>query len=229
MATIQETKIGANIVRAWFRTVINLLINMLEVQESNLQRHNWLFDEDEQSLALRPLEQWIPRKYLPNFYHIVEFYPDIKLLSDQHEEARVYLRDKCKILFNTLLAAPELRKKVQKIRENGVQGSLSTVQQESIHHFMRSSDEDICRLLAENLVNHLQKASPMRIDYRFWECYRDDFLPILSEGSIQALEKQTLEAGESLLAVVKQLLERLKDIRRVLSHQHDVPFVDYAS
>jgi len=229
MDTVPQTKIGPNTVRAWFKTVINPLIEALENQESYLKSYNWSWDGYGRRLALQPIVRSISRKFLPNFNHLVSFYPTLQTLSDRHGEALEFLHTKCEILFDALIQHPELIQKVQRIRTIASQNDIYDRRKERLYSFLRRSEEDIIQITADNIINHIQSHYGMRVDYEFWEEYRNDFLPILNDTRITPLEKQTNEAGASLQALGTKLLNELESIRKNLSEGHDVPFVDYAS
>lgn len=229
MDTVHQTRIGPNTVRAWFKTVINPLIEALEQQEYYLKSDNRSWDGYGRRLVMQPIVKSISRNFLPNFNHIITFYPTLQVLSDQHSEALEFLRAKCEVLFNALIQHPELIQKVQEIRTDSQKNGMDDRHQERLYSFLRRPEEDIIRLASDNIINHIQSHYGMRTDYEFWEQYRNDFLPILNDTGISPLEKQTNEAGASLLALVTNLLEELESIRKNLSEGYDVPFVDYAS
>jgi hypothetical protein len=178
---------------------------------------------------MRPIVKAVSRKFLPNFDHIVSFYSTLQIRSDQHNEALEFLRTKCEVLFNALIRHPELIEKVQKIRSIAPQNGTFDRNKERLYSFLRRPEEDIIQITADNIINHIQSHYGMRVDYEFWEEYRNDFVPILNDANINLLEKQTNEAGASSLALVTSLLEELEVIRKNLSEGYDVPFVDYAS
>jgi hypothetical protein len=57
----------------------------------------------------------------------------------------------------------------------------------------------------------------------FWREYREVFLAILDSPGIHERSKKTIKAGEALLKTVEGFIGLLKELRKKLSSQYDVP------
>src|SRR2546421_8816383 len=218
----KSAKVGPNIVRAWFDTVINPLLRVLEIEKKYLEEKDWTWRSNPERLeVVRPIQEIIGYEAMANLEQIFEFYPDVEKLTQEHEEKREELLTACKKLHQVIRESPKLKKMYD---EATSEDSLSKLEiNNSRDIFPDGPERRKMDFLTEYIVNNGGEFSSYIMAPFFWREYRDDFLTILDNPSIRDQNEKALKAGESLLETVEGFVSLLKELRRKLSSEYDVP------
>ena len=218
----KNAKFGPRIVRAWFDTVINPLLRTLEVEQKYLEKKDWTWRSNPERLeAVRPVQSIIGYEATANLEQIFEFYPDVERLTQEHEEKREELLNACKELYQVIRKSPELKKMYD---EATSRDSLSKLDLRDSNDIF--GDGPVRRRLdslADYIVNNGGELSHYTMEPFFWHEYRAVFLTILDSPGVRNHSKKALKAGESLLKTVEGFIGLLKELRRKLSSEYDVP------
>ncbi len=219
-----SAKVGPNIVRAWFDTVINPLLRALEVEKKYLEKNDWTWRLGRESLeAVQPVQSIIGYEAMANLEQVFEFYPDVEKMMREHEEKREELLTACKELHQVIRESPELQKMYA---EATSEASLSKfgIRDKNLSRIFPDGPEDRrMDFLTEYIVNNGGEFSSYILVSSFWREYKEVFLAILDSPSVREYSKKTLKAGEPLLKTVEGFISLLKELRRKLSSEHDVP------
>ena len=198
--------------KAWVYTVINPVLEGLRIESAFLQKKNWTFRFRTGELEfVRPLEEYVDYVVRPNLEDFLESNPgDNKLIGDRNQHRDV-LRDKCQKAFAHLTGQETFRQKVS-----------SCVDQFTGAGEFRT--EVANELMAESIVNNIRNQPEHYGTSRFWSQFREDLMAFRTGEVFQ----QTDQAGEQLVESNKQVSARLRETRKQLAEQHDVPFAPYS-
>jgi hypothetical protein len=218
----KNAKLGPNIVRAWFDTVINPLLRVLEIEKKYLEKHDWTWRSSPERLeVVRPVLDIIGYEAMANLEQIFEFYPDVKQLTHEHEEKREELLTTCKELHQVIRKSPALKEMYDEARS---EDSLSKFGIRNLGDiFPDGPERRNLDFLTEYIVNNGGEFSRYILVPSFWREYREVFLSILNSPEVRDHNKKALKVGESLLKTGEGFIGLLKELRRQLSLEHDVP------
>jgi hypothetical protein len=220
----KNAKFGPNIVRAWFDTVINPLLRALEIEKKYLEEKDWTWRSNPGRLeAVRQIQNIIGYEATANLEQIFEFYPDVKKLTQEHEEKREGLLTACKKLYQAIRESPELQKMYDEATSEDSLSKFGIRDKNSRPFFGDGSPGRDLDFLAEYIVNNGGQLSHYVMMLSFWREYKEKFLSILNNPDIREHSKKSLKAGESLLETVEDFISLLKELRRKLSLEYDVP------
>lgn len=218
----KNAKFGPNIVRAWFDTVINPLLRALEVEKKYLEEKDWTWRSNPERLeAVRPVQNIIGYEAADNLGQIFEFYPDVKKMTQEHEEKREGLLTACRELHQVIRESPEFQKIYDEVTSEDSLSKHGIDNLESV--FLGGRKESNIDFITEYIVNKGGDSSYYIMASSFWREYREVFLAVLNSPSVRDNNKKTLKAGESLLETVEDFISLLKELRRKLSLEYDVP------
>ncbi len=222
---IKKTKrrIGRNIIRAWFDTVINPLISALKMEQELLERKNWTWQFRPGHLeAIRDIKELIDLRAVDNLEQFESYYPKIKKNIDVHDEKKAKLLDQCWNLHSVIANSPALQGKYEEATSPAALSKLGKTLDEL---FGAYPQQDHLHLLAQYIVNNTEFLPDYYITASLWNQYRDDFLEVLNDPAIVNYNRETIATGESLLIVVRNLITSLREERESLSLENDVPYV----
>jgi hypothetical protein len=227
--SVKERKVGPNIVRAWFDTVINPLLRGLASERNLLEKENWTWRFEQETLvSLVPVRSFIAFEALDNleqFLHLVALAnKECTPLMDRHDEQLGYLSDVCRELHRALVKSKELRDLYTRSSKDSAipiqpGGNFNSL-------FGAYPQERHLDVLAEDIVNSTGLLPNYYSTAPLWNSYRKDFLVVRETPNIRQHWKASQEAGRRLSLTVNELAESLRDVREALSLQHDVPFVE---
>lgn len=219
----RRNKIGPRIVEAWFDTVINLLLHSLEAEQARLSEKNWTWRFRPVGLeSLHPVRVYIYPEARDNLEHFIEFHPDVKNAMEEHDKKASFLLEKCKQLHHAIEGNPDLREIYQRVTSPD---SLSGMGATLPDLFGAYPEQDHLALLAQYIVNSTGDLPSYYSTARLWNKHRREFMAILKHPGIQSHHEATIKAGQALLRSVERLTRLLKDRRRQLSLEYDVPYV----
>ena len=106
----KSISVGPNIVRAWFDTVINPLLEALEREQELLGRKNWSWRYlPEQLEYFRPAQAYLSHRTRSNAEQFFDLFPQIKSAVAKHDKAVDALTNACLRLQKSLLDSAALR------------------------------------------------------------------------------------------------------------------------
>lgn len=215
--------VGKNIVRAWFDTVINPLLQSLRIEEAHLEVKNWSWQFRPGGLeSIRNVRAHLDLEVRDNLEHFLGFYAKIGKAVRTHDDGVSLLTKKCAALQLAIENISALRTIYGKASSPE---SLSKLGRTLEQLFGAYPPDDHLKLLAQYIVNN----SPDLPDYYYtaplWNNHRDEFLSILNTPLARRHSEETANAGESLQRNVTLLHRLLTETRLQLSLEHDVPYV----
>jgi len=216
-------KVGPNIVRAWFDTVLNPLLPALSLEEECLVRKDWTWRFIPGGLeAIRPVRGHLDINARDNLEQFLELHSGVAFAVQMHDKNVVGLSDKCGQLQRRLEQSPELLRIYKRLTTpealSDIGGSLQQI-------FGAYPPEHQVALIAQYIVNNTGDLPEYHTTARFWNKHKHEFLAVLRQRSILVHALNTEKAGETLLKSVGLLLRVLKETRLRLSLEHDVPYV----
>jgi hypothetical protein len=213
--------IGPRIVRAWFDTVINPLLNGLEKEQQLLAQQNWTWEFSPPSLeAIHRVQAYVDRN---NLEHFTQHYPEVARAIEEHDQQQLLLLQHCQQLQSLIAGSPELLALYQQVTTPEALADVSTTIERL---FSGSPQEQRLNLLAQYIVNHAGELPYFYIIAPLWNKHRQAFLTLLEHPSIRPVSEVTNQAGAALWRSVDTLLRLLKEVRQKLAEEHDVPYVE---
>ena len=215
--------VGKNIVRAWFDTVINPLLQSLRIEEEHLERKNWSWQFRPGGLeSIRNVRAHLDLEVWDNLEHFLGFYPKIGKAVQTHDEGVSLLTKKCRALQLAIENSSALRTIYRKATSPE---SLSKLGRTLEQLFGSYPLDDHLKLLTQYIVNNSGDLPDYYYTAPLWNNHRDEFLAVLNTPLARRHSEETAKAGESLQRYVKLLHRLLTETRLHLSLEHDVPYV----
>ena len=215
--------VGRHIVRAWFDTVINPLLQALKIEDAHLQVKDWTWQFRPGGLELlRIVRAHLDLEVWDNLEHFLSFYPKIESAVRTHDQRVSLLTKKCAALQFVIENSSALRKIYE-----------STTSAESLLKMGRTLKDlfgayppsDHLALLSQYIVNNRGDLPDYYYTNPLWNNHRDEFLAILNKPPIRKHNEETAKAGEALHRSVKLLDRLMRETRLQLSLENDVPYV----
>jgi hypothetical protein len=217
-------RVGPRIVRAWFDTVINPLLQALESELHLLERRNWTFSHRTGKLELiRPLRGYLAYDASANLEQILKSNTTLEPNAARHDEAVERLRNAVASLHELTAMNLEFRSLCgilttpEKLRELGV-GSLSEI-------LGAYPPAELYNLIAQDVVNNSGLQSPHFSTAEFWNRNRGQLMKAVEFPGIRERYGSVVQLGEALANLTLPLLAQIKTLRDELSLRYDVPLV----
>jgi hypothetical protein len=210
-----------NIVRAWFDTVINPLLDAFELERGLLQKKNWTWQFQAGGLeSIRHVTGHIALEARPNLELFSQMNPEIAVLLEKHDKAVDKLSQSCAELQTALQNSSRLRELYLKFTS---QKSLATMHRTLADLFGAYPQSQHLSLLAQYIVNNTPDLPDYYYTAPLWNKYRRIFLALLSSPSVRSRSNAVNAAGAELLRYVNRLILLLRTKRLRLSLKYDVP------
>ena len=217
-------RVGGRIVRAWFDTVINPLLQKLTWEQSRLQAKNWTWRFQLGRLeSIQPIRSLLPGQVLDNLEQFLGFYPAMQEDIRFHDDQRTHLLVACQSLQGHLAESRELQQLYERFTSEESMQELGA-RLDDVFGAYRTRDERIS-LLAEHIVNNTGELPAYYSTSPFWNRHRQDFLSLLDVPAIRPHSRSALRAGEQLLKLSTRLTELFRETREHLSIEFDMPYV----
>jgi hypothetical protein len=218
-----RVKYGPNIVRAWFDTVFHHLLQGLENERAFLTRGNWTFRWSSMDLEyLCPVAMLVPAAARENLDQLVTFFPEIGNAIEGHNAHEGRLAEDCRSLYEAILASTVFRGIFDSVR---LDSEHSTGRDFKEHFGAYSLDSDFRGLLAEYLVNNVEKLPSYYSTAGLWHHYHNRFSAVLETPEVTPQRDALTASGRSMGEAVERLDSTLRRIRARLSLNFDVPYV----
>lgn len=214
-----EKRVGPTIVTAWFGTVINPILDGLEVEKERLSRKSWTWQFMPGRLeSIRYVKQMILPMYWPNLEHFGRFYPVIKENMDFHDGEVSTLFVACQTLQSEIMENNQFKELVARVTSADALQGLSLLEL-----FGSSTEMEQRGWIAQCMVNGSGELPSYIMHAPLWNKCRDEFMRVLEEPTVRKAKKLTDRAGEKLLGTVVHLSKLLNETRDALSAEYDVP------
>jgi hypothetical protein len=219
-----RAKIGPRIVRAWFDTVINPLIESLESEFTLAAKGNWTWRFRPPSLELiRPTSRYLERGAVASLEQICDLEPKTKAMIQLHDDSVNALLNGASSLHHALTTSPSFTALCESFWD---QGALAAAGFRDIQDIIGASPlEDRYDLIAQYIVNNVGELPNYYTTSGFWNRHRAALMGALDKPEIHPHHESLAQAGLRLEGATQALLRRLKDLRLKLSLEHDVPYI----
>jgi hypothetical protein len=229
MPTQREGKVGPNIVRAWFDTVVNPLLRGLDSERNLLAKENWTWRFEQQALlSLVHVPSFIAFEALDNLDQFLRMAPVASQqclpLMDLHDDQVDYLTDVCRVFHKALRNSEDLANLYRRMaKENAVPCRPGQTFDSFFGAYHPAVHLDV---LAENIVNGTGLLPTYFTTAPLWNHYRDELLGLRETLDIRPHWDASRMAGQDLKDTVEKLIDSLKLIRQELSIEYDLPLVE---
>lgn len=216
-------QVGPHILRAWFDTIINPLLESVEREQQLLAEKNWTWRFRPGTLeAIRELRAYVDRDVWPNLEQFELLHPEVKRVGDTHDQQVLILKSNCQRLHEALRTNLDLQ---SIFRQATSPESLRDMGRELRDLFGAYPESDYFDLLAEYVVNGIKNLPSYYTTAPLWNRHSDKFLQILEHPTIRSCWQATSKAGDAAFHDSHRLSQLLKEVRLRLSLEHDVPYV----
>ena len=221
----EQPPVGWRIIRSWFDTVMNPVLENLKLQETLLQARNWTWRVPPGHLeSIRPVTDSPWQVNSDNLEQILNFYPKLEELIRYHNQQRSELEEACSALHQKLCTVRGLKEAYEEARADDSPqpdgNPMNTV-------FRRSDErsDEYLDILAQYVVNTADELPGYNMFRAVWNKYRSEFLVSLGDAAVIPKRDSVVVAGERLLKTVNDLIREMKKTRARLSLKFDVPIV----
>jgi hypothetical protein len=207
---------GSLRVAAWIHTVINPLIEALQIERGFLEKHNWTWRYYNNTLEfIKPLRNYLNPPSWPNLDDLLRANPSLNEPLQSHDKLLSQLKDNCQKAFQFLQESIDFQEKVDNLlkqyreeyKEKGYPGGAGP-------------EGDFSKLVAERIINKIEEMPPYYTDSFFLSLYGKALLSEFRVGKIF----EVLDASGAQLNLHDQSLIRiLEDLRFELCEKYDVP------
>jgi len=213
--------VGPNIVRAWFDTVINPLLDGLQTERDLLAAEAWTWRYRPPRLAsLVPVREHLVREAWDNLDQFLAFQPGCREPVPRHDKHVEKLLHECRSFHRALIG----NRAMQRLYQSAV-ADLSPAPSSGLASvFGMDSPEEHLDVLAEYIVNGIGKLPGYYGTAPLWNRQRDEFLRLRETEDLRPLWKTVRARGRRLAEAVEELDGALRRTRDNLSLRYDVPF-----
>jgi hypothetical protein len=226
----QHRSPGPNIIRAWFDTVVNPLLEALRVEWDCLERNDWTWNHWRGALeSIRPIDRHLDYAVLANLRQFYRLNRDIYEVADNHDNLVSQLWNECATLQSLLEGSEELRALYV---EATLPENLAAIKSDLNSLFgSSSSEQERLAILSEYIVNNRGDLPDYYTVAPLWNAWRDRLLALRRNAtpSITVHFEQAINTATKLKNLVEQLIGLLEDRRETLSIDNDVPPVNLAA
>jgi hypothetical protein len=218
-----KARIGPRIVRAWFDTVINPLIESLESELTLAVKGNWTWRFQPPSLELiRPARRYLERTAVASFDQICGLESETNAMTQSHDDAVKNVFESVATLHNALIASQTFTGLCDSLWDPD---ALLAAGLRDIQDIIGASPlEDRYSIIAQYIVNNVGDLPNYYTTAKFWNRHRAALMGALDGPEIRPHHESLAHAGRRLEGTTQGLLRRLKDLRLRLSLEHDVPY-----
>jgi hypothetical protein len=206
-------------VKAWVYTVINPVLEGLRVEPAFLGKKNWTFRFYSGELEfVRPLDEYVEFAAKPNLEDFLESNQEDRRIMAGRDQARNVLREKCRGAHAYLAGQEAFREKVASC------GDQFTGTGDFRLKVANMPREEFHKLVAEWIVNNIRSLPEHYGTSRFWSIFGADLMAFRIGEDFQ----QADQAGALLQRSNDEVSTRLRETRKQLAQEHDVPFAPYS-
>jgi hypothetical protein len=204
--------------KAWIYSVINPLLEALKTEDFFLLKRNWTFRRYNRDLEfILPIAALVDYQSRPNWEDFMSSNPEIKEKVQDRDAQRDELKRACGDAFDSLVAIPDFRRKVEESVERFRAGGAPAAG-ELVH-----PNVDPCEVTAELVVNNIVELPSHYGLYRFWSMFNHEFMPFRVGEQFDRADEAGLELGRSN----DELGADLTSARSALAAEYDIPWAPY--
>ena len=213
----REEELNAEMVRDWFDTVFNPLLERLkdECDLINIYNFTWRFKPCGFEF-LREINIYLDQSGKRNLEQIVAVYPSMKKHIQAHDIKLKLLGEKCALLH---IALTKKSQNLQLIYQC-ISSDESLKEPGLYRMFGSSNQEDHIDLIAEYIVNQKGELPYYHSISPLWNKYRNEFLAILEKEPLLSKKKALIETSDDFLLKTQELIRFLDDKRMDLSFRY---------
>jgi hypothetical protein len=222
--THQTPKVGDRIVRAWFDTVLNPLLQGLATESSLLAEGNltWRFQQH-RFASLVPVRQHIFGEAWDNLDQFLSLNPDYVVLLEGHDRDLDALGVKCRALENRLSESEALLQLLDRVKSSI--GDLHGYR-DFREIFGAIEPANYSKLVAEYIINNTETLPSYYTTAEFWNRYHEQFLKVREVDENRPFWDAMKAEKDKFSATVDRLATALKTRRHELSISANVPIVE---
>ena len=215
-------RIGPRIVRAWFDTALNPMIESIERELALLEMKNWTYSFGARTLELvQPLKR---RLQNANLQQILHMNGSLSATLENHDASVEALTTAVKMLHAGLVTSSNFVEICDSLLTEKNLNELDIHEPREI--FGAYPPADRYNLIAQYVVNHAGELPHHYSTAKFWNRNRGILLGCLNEiTNVQDLHEAAIRAAQQLIDVSKALEKHLNRFRQQLSLQFDVPII----
>jgi len=224
--TAEMHRIGPAIVRAWFDTVLNPLIRALDTELTLLTEGNltWRF-QPQGLVSLVPVRSHLMVDAYSNLDQFLSLNPDFKMLVQVHDRGCAALFDACRHLEARLIESEAMRSMFDRL--SGSDKLPPGTDMAAI--FGACQPPDYLKVLAEYIINGVQRLPSYYSTADFWNRHSNEFLGLRDSDEVRPFWKMADEAKRRFSDAVNRLAAALRKVRNDLSLSEGVPIVERVS
>jgi hypothetical protein len=210
-----------NIVRAWFDTVLNPLVRALRTEAAVLASGNLTWRLEQRRLAsLVPVRSHVPVEALDNYDQFRALNPQCEQPIQDHDQCLQVLFNSCETLAAKLVESRTMRETFAKAVETLPPGAeVSAI-------FGPCTPDRYLEVIAEYVINNVQRLPGYYSTAPFWNDNRQEFLAVRGSDEIRSYSEATVDASSRFSGAVDQLIGVLAELRNNLSLSVGVPIVE---
>ncbi|MEW6685162.1 MAG: hypothetical protein AB1393_03020 [Candidatus Edwardsbacteria bacterium] len=203
-------------VTAWVHTVINPLLEALEVEQHLLKEHNWTWRYSTETLEfIKPIKRYLGPPEWPNYEDYLRANPESRGEIEKHDTLIEQLDAQCEKAFRELIASEEFLSKVSAFLSEYAQNF-----KDQPYPGGAISEQDFPKLVAQRIINNQHTELPeYYTDALFWKSYRENFLLFRKRNVFDILSGY----GEELKRTDERLVKYFEDIRFKFCEEYDIP------
>jgi hypothetical protein len=214
----QTMRPGKERCKAWIYSVINPLLNGLEIEGSFLAKRNWTFRRYNRDLEfIRPIRAFVDYQSRPNWDDFVTSNPAVRGRVEDREVRREELRKACNAAFEDLVKVTDFRRKVSECLNAFVKETLADPA--SIFHPNVEPHEGVAEIIVNNITELPDHYGP----HRFWSRFRDELMQFRRGPTFENADR----AGVELERSNDNLSAEVTKLRSDLAAEYDIPWAPY--
>jgi hypothetical protein len=205
--------------KAWVYAVINPVLEGLRIESAFLQKKDWTFRVRTGELEyVRPVAAYVEFPSQPNLEDFLESNQEERRIIAGRDQSREALREKCQEALAHLAGQEGFRQKVSSCADQFTgAGEFRT-------EVANMPKGEFHKLVAQLIVNNIRSLPEHYSISRFWSQFGEDLMAF----RIGEVFQQADQAGEQLVESNKQVSASLRETRKQLAEEHDVPFAPYS-
>lgn len=157
-----------------------------------------------------------------NLEQFLSLFPDCVPLIEEHDRQLEVLFESCRTLETRLVESDALQEAYRRLTSPANLPPAPEVRE----IFGTGRPEDSLKVLAEYIINDVQRLPSYYSTAAFWSEHSQEFLAIRESGEVRPLWQATVEAAGRMSAAIDRLIDILKQVRNDLSLSAGVPIVE---
>jgi hypothetical protein len=210
------------LVRAWFNTVLNPLLQALQIEIRLLAEGNLTWRFEQRALAsFASAKTYIAQLAWPNLEQFLSLFPEYRKLLDAHDQGVRTLLEACCAMETALVRSRAMQQHFQHL-DAEVQHSGADIAE----FFGACRRDDFTKVLAEYIINGVRRLPGYYSTAPIWNKHFEDFLAIRTSDEVRPNWTAVHSATAALRASSERLIESLDVTRNELSLREGVPIFE---